>query len=194
MKKLSVKWLLRVGACSEAVEAFSGQDERDTFKILGLLVEQDRLDWANWLLPRLLSKKGRVRYAVYAASRVLPIFEAKYPEDTRPRKAIAAARRWLKDPSGKNAGDAWAAAGDAWAAAGDAWAAGAAAGDAWAAAGDAWAAGDAAGDAAWAAAGDARAAARDAGDAAWAAAGDAWAAVFKKIVDYGIKLLKKEMA
>lgn len=85
------------------------------------------------------------------AERRLPIFEAKHPDDLRPRQAIEVARRYAN-------GDATLAA--AWAAAR------AAAGDAWAA----WAARD--GWAAWAA--------RDAGDAAdaawvaaWAAAGDA---------------------
>ena len=68
------------------------------------------------------------------AERVLPLFEAQYPDDDRPRKAIDAVRAYARGEITKEQLDA------AWDAAGDA---------AWAAA---W---DAAGDAAWAAAGDA---------------------------------------
>ena len=73
-------------------------------------------------------------FAADCAERVLGLFEAKFPDDDRPRKAIEAARACIADPTPENR----AAAGDAARYAGDA---------AWAAAG---AAGDA-GDAAWAA-------------------------------------------
>jgi hypothetical protein len=92
-------------------------------------------------------------FAADCAEHTIFIFEQKYPEDDRPRKAIEAARDFA---NGKISAFARAAArAAAWAAAGDA----------------AWAA---AGDAAWAAA---RAAA---GDAAWAAAGDAAGAAAKE--------------
>ena len=78
------------------------------------------------------------------AERVLPLFEAEYPDDDRPRKAIEAARAFVRGEITKEQLDAaWAAARAA------AWAA------AWAAAGDAAAAGAAAWNAAWAAARDA---------------------------------------
>jgi len=121
---------------------------------------------------RIVSRVGKIDertmrlYACDCAERVLPIFEAAYPRDKRPRLAIEAARGYAH---GTVTAAATAAAGDA---ARDA--AGAAAGAAaWDAAGAAaWAAAwDAAGDAAGAAA---RAAARAAAwDAAGAAAGDA---------------------
>ena len=50
--------------------------------------------------------------AVNFAESSLPIWEAKYPEDKRPRKGIEAARSWLKDPDEEKA-DAVADAGDA---------------------------------------------------------------------------------
>ena len=94
-------------------------------------------------------------FACDCAERVLPLYETKYPDDTRPRHAIEVARRYAHgNATDEELAAAWDAAGDAaWAAA---W--GAAWGAAWAAArGAAWAA-------AWAAAGGA------AWDAAWAAA------------------------
>ena len=108
-----------------------------------------RLDW---------SKKSARLFAADCAERVLPIFEKYHPKDTRPRDAIAVARRFA---NGEATHDELAAAGAAaLAAARDA--ARAAARDAACAAG--WAA-------AWAAAGAAAGAAARA--AAWAAG---WAA------------------
>ena len=83
-------------------------------------------------------------FACACASRVLPIFERKYPLDKRPRLAIRVARRYaVGKASSEELDAAWAAAGDAAGAAGDAaWDA------AWAAARDAaWDAARAAGDA-----------------------------------------------
>jgi hypothetical protein len=40
----------------------------------------------------------------------LPIFEKKYPEDTRPRAAIEAAKAWRSDPSDENEAKARSAA------------------------------------------------------------------------------------
>jgi hypothetical protein len=120
------------------------------------------------------------------AEAVLPIYEARHPDDDRPRKAIEAARAFA---NGEIDAAAWAAAGAA--------ATAAASAAAWAAAGAAAraAAGDAAGDAARAAAGDAAgdAARAAATAAAWAAARDAawdaaraaaWAAQGQIILDY----------
>jgi hypothetical protein len=99
------------------------------------------------------------------AESVLHIFEEKYPEDNRPRKAINAARDFANglitveqlDAAGSAAGAAaWAAWAAAWAARAAAWAAEAVRAAAWAAAGAAVRA--ATRDAA-------RDAARDAGDA-----------------------------
>jgi len=37
--------------------------------------------------------------AIGFAEKALPIWEAEYPEDMRPRRAIEAAKEWLKNPS-----------------------------------------------------------------------------------------------
>ncbi len=114
------------------------------------------------------------------AEAVLPIFEKEYPNDNRPRNAIAVARRFA---NGDSSAEELAAARDAaWAAAGDAAlaAAGAAARDAALAAALA-AASAAARDAAWA----------SARDAAWNATWNAtWAAQLGMVVK---ALNKKEL-
>jgi hypothetical protein len=47
----------------------------------------------------LVSKTNHKTLAIWAADcaeRVLPYFEEKYPEDTRPRKALEACREWVR--------------------------------------------------------------------------------------------------
>ena len=67
------------------------------------------------------TKKNSVLFSIYSASLVLKNFEDKYPDDKRPRQAIQAARRYVKNPTTKNksaAGSAGSAAGSAaWSAA-----------------------------------------------------------------------------
>jgi len=47
-------------------------------------------------------KKWCVSRAIQHAESVLHIFEEKYPEDECPRKALEAAKRWLKEPTEEN--------------------------------------------------------------------------------------------
>jgi hypothetical protein len=113
---------------------------------IATIIQSNGISDAVWALRAVEGKDKEIRlFSADCAESVLHIYEKRYPNDDRPRKAIQAARDYANGVIGK---DELAAAGDA----------------AWAAA---WAAGDAAGDAARDAA---RAAA---GDAAWAAARDA---------------------
>ena len=98
------------------------------------------------LVERVMTEREVRLFAADCAEHVLPLFEAEYPTDSRPREAIAAARAYA---DGKiTAGQLNAARDAAWAAADAAWdAAGAAADSALAAARDS--ALVAAADAAW---------------------------------------------
>jgi hypothetical protein len=171
--------LKRFDACSESVQWYEARKTTDPEKLFKLAMRAKRYSDVNWMLTRLMTKRQRVMYAIYAAEQVLHIYEKHQPNDDRPRKAIEAARAYLKRPRKETKAAAGAAGDAAWAAAG---AAGAAAGAA------AWAAADAAWAAAWAAADAARAAGAAAGAAAEAAAGAAGAA-YTKILKYGYSLL-----
>ena len=46
-----------------------------------------------------LDRPLSVFLAIGLAEKALPIWEAEYPEDMSPRKAIEAAKEWLKNPS-----------------------------------------------------------------------------------------------
>jgi hypothetical protein len=131
---------------------------------LRIILESNGLDDTIWALRAVEGKDNEIRlFAADCAELVLPIYEKRYPDDSRPRMAIQAARDYanglitLEEVAAAGAA-AWAAVGDAaWDAARDA---------AWAA----WSSvGSAARDAAWAAVGSAR----DAAWAAWAAVGSA---------------------
>jgi len=185
MNTITLRWLTQQGACPEGKQWFREHENPDAVTTLESLIEDDKLKWGNWLIVRVMERKQYLQYAVFAAEQAIDLFEREYPSDERPRKAIEAVRRCIEDDSPENraaaraAGDA---AGDAaWAAARAAGAARAASTAAGAAGEAARAAGDAAGDAAWAAA-------WAASTAAWEAAGDE---MQKRILDYGISLLKK---
>ena len=66
-----------------------------------------------------LPKETLQKFAIYCAESVLPLFEAKYPDDNRPREAIAAAKAYmagsitLKELENKRRAAADAAAADA---------------------------------------------------------------------------------
>ena len=143
--KIDRKWLEEKGACRDGKEWFLAEGKLEAIEGLKNLIAKDELDWANWLIVRVMTYSQYVSYAVFAAEQVIEIYEKKYPKDKRPRQAIEAAKKCIENPSEENKNDAYAAA-DAAADAADA----------------AYAAADAA-DAAYAAA--------DAADAAYAADG-----------------------
>ena len=207
--KITKEWLKEKGACSEGFEWWLKHQESDVKTLALKLLDAEHFDWASWMLTKCFDKTQSVKYAIFAAEQVIGIYEAKYPDDHRPRKAIEAAKAYLHNPTADAARAAADAAADA-AARASADAAYAATDAAYAAADAARAAGaaacaaaraaaDAAADAAARAAADAAAyaavraaayAARAAADAADAARA-ANAGIKKKIIEYGIKLLRK---
>ncbi len=94
--KITLAWLKKNNACEEGIEyceakGFIGLPIKEFAR---KLIKADKLDWANWLIIRILQKPDTVKYAVFAAELVLPIFEKKYPNDDMPRKAIEAAKQY----------------------------------------------------------------------------------------------------
>ena len=173
---MNVKMLTDLSACKEAIDWFveNCKDNCSTEEAVDTLYKSNHteaFEWSNWLMVRLLNDANKIKYAVFAAREVLPIFEKRYPDDLRPQLAIEAAEKFISDPSEINKDTACAAA--------DAVRAARAA--ACAACADA-----AAAYAAHAAASAAAAYAAAHADAA------AYADITKKIVQYGLKLLKEQ--
>ena len=168
---ITKEWIRDKNPCAEALKWWD-KKERDPMKILNLLMKEKKYDWANWFIVRIMTYAQYVNYAVYAAEQVIDIYEIKYPNDNRPRTAIASAKKCIKNPSAKNKH----AASDA------AYAASAAYGAAYSTADAASAVAEAASTAYAAGAGYAA-------GAVYAAYG---ATMKLKILKYGIKLLKED--
>ena len=188
---MNVKMLTDLSACEEAIDWFAEncEDNCSTEEAVDTLIKskhKQAFTWSNWILARLLTDVNKIKYAVFAARKVLSIFEKQYPKDLRPRLALEAAEKFISDPSEINKDTACAAADAAYDAARAATAAAYAAAAAAAAAADATAADYAAAYAAHAAASAAAAYAAAHADAA------AYADITKKIVQYGLKLLKEQ--
>ena len=95
--KITKELLDSHNACEEGLEWVTEHKliDLEHAEFIDYLIKREKLDWANWLIVRLLSKDNRVKYAIYAAELVLHIFEDKYPEDDRPGKALEAAKEYF---------------------------------------------------------------------------------------------------
>ena len=183
--RLTNKWIKEHQPCPEAFDWWD-KKERDSTRLLEKLIGEKRYEWANWLIIRVMTRPQYLSYAIFSAEQVLEIYEKMYPSDQRPRLAIEAAKKVLENDTSENRNAAENAANDAYAAyaAYTAYAA-------YAAYAAAYAATAAAYDAAYAA----NAANAAANTAAYAAAytnANVRYIMFKKILEYGIGLLKKE--
>ena len=93
------KHLVPIGACKTALEKARQYPDAQTA-------------WDNWDDGRELlwtltrchinDRPKLILCACEIAERVLPLFEAKYPDDNRPRKAIEAVRRCAEDDTEEN--------------------------------------------------------------------------------------------
>ena len=179
--------------CEDGYKYWLEQGIEDLASFMTKASDDYHADWALWLFVRCVPRQSCLKLAVFSAELVLDIFEKEYPEDSRPRLAIEAAKRVIEDDTDENRSLADAAADAAHAAHADASHAAAAYSDA---------ATDAA-VAAYAAAAAAANAANANAAAAYAAAHAAYAAFSafsafsaadtkkqNKIIDYAINLLE----
>ena len=106
-------WIKQNQPCREAIEDWWDKKERDPIKILKLLIKDKKLNWANWMIVRIMEYRDYCLYAVFAAKQTIDLYEKKFPNDKRPREAIEAVKKCIKNPSEENkaaAGTAYAAA------------------------------------------------------------------------------------
>lgn len=104
MTKLTKKFLTKNKACSDAV-AWAIENKAiglSRVDVLNKLIESEKLDWANWFIVRIMSRKQKLQYAIFAAEQAIEIYEKQYPKDDRPRKAIEAAKAVLKNDTKSN--------------------------------------------------------------------------------------------
>ena len=99
--KVTEKWLVKKGACPGDIRWFLSQDETDVKKVALKLVEESKVNFANWLLINKMTRSQCNQYAVFAERQILKIFEKTYPEDKRPIKEIEVAEAYIKNPCAK---------------------------------------------------------------------------------------------
>ena len=107
--KITIEWLVSKNACHDGLDWFVEQGkEVEPIPLLYLLIKENQLEWANWLVVRVMDYKQYVSYAVFAAEQ-----EKQYPDDKRPREAIEAAKKCIENPSDENKKEAARAANSA---------------------------------------------------------------------------------
>ena len=101
--KITYEFLKQMNACKLGMDfvELNIPDNTELSEFLVLLTD-NHLDWQNWLITRLLTKENCIRYAIFAAEKVLGNYEKIYPNDLRPRKAIETTKVYLDNPSEEN--------------------------------------------------------------------------------------------
>ena len=116
--KITQAWLKEQLACPDGYKWACGvlKDKPMEAKKFIKITADHRMDWANWVIVRVMDYDQYVSYAVYAAEQVIDIYEKKYPNDKRPRNAIEAAKKCIglkgaaaRDAAGAAEVAAWAA-------------------------------------------------------------------------------------
>jgi hypothetical protein len=105
MQIITKKWLEKQKACQEGIDWFIQEVKGNNMAgdlLVDKLIRENKSGWANWLIVRVMSYKQRVSYAVFAAEQVIDIFEKQYPDDKRPRQAIEVAKKCIENPSKEN--------------------------------------------------------------------------------------------
>jgi len=114
--RISVERIKKLKPCQDGYDWYLEHGCSDLLTTL-LRVNKSNPSWARWLFTKLMTNKQNVEIAIFSAEQVLNIFEKKYSNDDRPRKAILAAKRYLKVPTLQNKTNADAAADAAYASA-----------------------------------------------------------------------------
>jgi hypothetical protein len=102
--RIDRQWLEKHEACVEGKNFFLSEGILTLHEGTLNLIKKGKLDWANWLVIHAMSHLQKVMYANYAAKQVLYRYERCYPADRRPRAAIQAVERFVKNPTEKNRG------------------------------------------------------------------------------------------
>lgn len=88
------------GLCkSTCVDLEEGCRCKSTYVDVAFPVASQNTGSSYYLFVKKYSKQDQIKMAAWAADcaeRVLPLFEAAYPEDDRPRRAIETGRTWVR--------------------------------------------------------------------------------------------------
>lgn len=91
--KITKEWIKGKNACESgykwALRILDGKS-MDSVEFINKLLADDKWDWANWVIVRIITHHQYLAYATFYAENIIDIYEKSYPNDTLPRKAIEA--------------------------------------------------------------------------------------------------------
>jgi hypothetical protein len=99
---ITEQYLHDLGACQPGIDLWLTKKEAAPIRCIDQLVKISKYTYATWLIAHLLTSINAAKFAIYSAENVLSVFEAEYPDDNRPRKAMRSAKRALKNPTKEN--------------------------------------------------------------------------------------------
>lgn len=107
--KLNAEELRQLDACDEGLEKFVAAHGEQTVSIVDAF-DSNGLDDVCWYLGKITLTKDQERdlrlFACDCTERVLPIYEAEYPDDDRPRRAVEVSRAYALGETTKEELDA----------------------------------------------------------------------------------------
>lgn len=81
--KITPEWLKSQNACTQGYQWFNSQHERNEIVVLKKLINEERFEWANWLIVRRLHNSAHiVLYSEYAATLAITAARTVYLEPT----------------------------------------------------------------------------------------------------------------
>ncbi len=101
MKKVTLETIMNWNPCEEypeeRIKKLMGRKKYVKLDDIWKVKLDNRNDYLWFALrSEFISEENLHLIAIYAAELVLPVYEKKYPDDDRPRKAIQAKKDWLK--------------------------------------------------------------------------------------------------
>ena len=94
--KITKEYLRKQNACEESLKFGTEHDliGMEAVPLMERLIELEEVNWALWLLVRVMSRKQCIQFACHCARNVLHIFEERFPGDERPRNTIEEAEKF----------------------------------------------------------------------------------------------------
>ena len=99
---ITKRFLQQKQACQEGIDwVVANCQNKEAVDVIHALMGY-KIDWANWLIVRVMTRPQYLTYAIFSAEQVIHIYEKKYPDNKKPRQAIEAAKAVLKDDTSEN--------------------------------------------------------------------------------------------
>jgi hypothetical protein len=90
--KFTLEDLKKLEPCEDGLFWYEGNIRSEIFEEVIVQLGNHHWPWAVWLFKALTEEQNK-KIVIFCAKKVLPTFEASYPNDFRPRRAIEAAEK-----------------------------------------------------------------------------------------------------